>query len=175
MDRNYVSKGQSQPAPMVPSAPTRRIPPPPPPPPPRLPQESPLNRRDIILGFSVVAATAIGVTKGFSSTKIRKEDERQLAYVASQLGVPGTPSLVSAVVDKSDGSVVAIKAFGESGKLYIATVDPNDRSQMLLASDEGKTVYVLPTRYEEINLANRKQIESIFRVAHWENSMERIR
>lgn len=160
----------------VPATPARRsTPPPPPPPPPPPSQRKHIPRRDLILGVAVVGATALGVTKGISSIRPKAQDERELAYVASQLGVPGTPSPVSAMIDKADGSVVAVVAIGETGRQYIATVDPKDGSQMVLVTDDGKGLFVLPTRFEQVDLANRRQIESIFRVAHWEDLLEEVR
>ena len=81
------------------------------------------------------------------------------------------PSPVSAIIDKTNGAVVAIAVIGRQGTQYIAKVDPRDASRMLLTSPSDKKMYYLKTRYDNISLANRQQIESIFRVANWEAAL----
>jgi len=109
----------------------------------------------------------------------RVSDERQLAYIASQMGVPGMPSPVSAIVDKTSGQIVGVLVFGKDGKRYVVNVDQTRTSRLLLSVDTGNrgkpgAVYALQTRYDTINLSNRRQVESIFRVAGWEDALERV-
>lgn len=116
---------------------------------------------------------------GFSASGPGAQDEKQLAYVASQIGVPSAPSPVSAILDKSTGRVVAVLVIGQYGTKYAAKVDPSKPSRMILEAEKGgnsngkrsKGVYVLDTRYERVDLANRRQIESIFRTAGWESAL----
>ena len=68
---------------------------------------------------------------------------------------------------------------GQDGARYAAKVDPSRPSRMLLEVEKGGNssvkraggVYVLETRYEKVDLANRRQIESIFRTAGWEQAL----
>lgn len=127
-----------------------------------------------MLGAIVTAAVGIGVARGISSSGSRNEEERQLAYVASQIGVPSVPSLVSAVFDKQTGRVTAVAVVGQDGRRYLATRDPIQPSRLLLASQKGGEVYALQTRYGSLDLNNRRQMETIFRVADWEARLERL-
>jgi hypothetical protein len=127
----------------------------------------------------ISSAVAIGMVSGFSTSSPSAQDEKQLAYVASQIGVSSTPSPVSAILDKSTGRVVAVLVVGQEGTKYAAVVDPSRPSRMILEAEKGGNsygkraggVYVLDTRYEKVDLANRRQIESIFRIAGWEASL----
>lgn len=153
------------------------IPPPPPPPPPRpnfdYNLEDLMNRRNAIgaLGAGIVA---IALASGLTRRRPSAEYERELSYVASQIGIPGMPSAVSAVVDTATGGVVGIEVLGASGQEYLATVDPRNPSVLLLKTSLGKgkvrsnVMYRLQTRFENVNLNNRRMIESIFRVPNWE-------
>lgn len=119
------------------------------------------------------------MVSGFSASGPSAQDKKQLAYVASQIGVPSTPSPVSAILDKSTGRVVAVLVVGQDGTKYAAIVDPSRPSRILLEAEKGENssgkrsgrMYVLDTRYEKVDLANRRQIESIFRMAGWEDSL----
>eukprot|EP00890_Picochlorum_soloecismus_P006718 jgi/Picsp_1/871/NSC_04359-R1_---NA--- len=155
------------------------IPPPPPPPPPPRPNfdynlDDIVNRRNAIgaLGAGVVA---IALASGLTRRRPSAEYERELSYVASQIGIPGMPSPVSAVIDTSTGGVVGIEVLGASGQEYLATVDPRNPSVLLLKTSVGKgkvrsdIMYRLQTRFENVNLNNRRMIESIFRVPNWES------
>ena len=106
--------------------------------------------------------------------------ERELSYIASQVGVRGMPSPVSAIVDKISGRIVGVNVIGMSGQEYLATVDPKNPSIFLLkavgansrtAKVRPGSVYRLPTRFERIDLANRRMIETVFRVPNWETMM----
>ncbi len=85
---------------------------------------------------------------------------------------------MSAIVDTARGEVAAIAVVGRGGARYLATVDPSRPSQLVLRAVEGRggagrgAAYTLPTRYEALDLANRRQVESIFRVAGWEDSLQ---
>lgn len=118
------------------------------------------------------------MASGFSSSGPSAKDEQQLAYVASQIGVPTAPSPVSAVVDKATGEVVAVVVIASDGTKFTAKVAPAQPSKLILEARVGdgrrSGVYVLPTRYEKINLANRRQVESIFRVAGWEDALQKL-
>lgn len=96
------------------------------------------------------------------------EYERDLSYVASQVGVRGMPSPVSAIVDRQ-GRIVGLDVVGKYGN-YVATVDPRSPSTLILKARNG-TVYRLPTRYDRINLADRRAMEAIFRVSDWERAL----
>lgn len=159
----------------------RRVPPPPPPPPFSMPASSAgvptLDRRQTIIGGGLLA---VGVVAGLLSggRMPSAEYERELSYVASQVGVRGMPSPVSAVVDKISGQIVGVTVIGKSGQEYLATVDPKKPSVLVLravgntqATVRPGAVYRLPTRYDQINVANRRQIETIFRVPNWESMM----
>lgn len=154
-------------------------PPPPPPPPPPRPNfdydlDDIVNRRNAIgvLGAGIVA---IALASGLTRRRPSADYERELSYVASQIGIPGMPSPVSAVVDTSTGGVVGIEVLGASGQEYLATVDPRNPSVLLLKTRVGKgkiqsdVMYRLQTRFENVNLNNRRMIESIFRVPNWES------
>lgn len=95
--------------------------------------------------------------------------ERDLSYVASQVGVRGMPSPVSAIVDRQ-GRIVGLDVTGKSGN-YVATVDPRNPSMLLLKAGNG-AVYRLATRYERVNLADRRAMESVFRVLDWEDQLQ---
>ena len=105
--------------------------------------------------------------------------EKDLSYVASQIGVRGMPSPVSAVIDKTSGRVVAVAVIGQSGQEYIATVDRRNASVFILQPAGKKTVgkvrpgavYRLPTRYERIELDNRRMVETVFRIPDWESKL----
>ena len=162
-----------------------RVPPPPPPP----PSGSFANgfstagldrRQSIILSGLVVAGLVAGLTSGVGGRMPSADYERELSYVASQVGVRGMPSPVSAIVDKISGRIVGVNVIGMSGQEYIATVDPKNPSVFLLKAVGANSrntkvrpgsVYRLPTRFERIDLANRRLIETVFRVPNWETMM----
>ena len=118
------------------------------------------------------------MASGFSASGPSAQDEKQLAYVASQIGVPSAPSPVSAVLDKATGEVVAVVIISSDGTKYIGKVAPGQPSKMVLEARGGDGrkggVYVLSTRYEKIDLANRRQVESIFRMSDWESTLQRL-
>lgn len=154
-------------------------PPPPPPPPPPRPNfdydlDDVVNRRNAI-GVLGAGMVAIALASGLTRRRPSADYERELSYVASQIGIPGMPSPVSAVVDTSTGGVVGIEVLGASGQEYLATVDPRNPSVLLLKTSVGKgkvrsdVMYRLQTRFENVNLNNRRMIESIFRVPNWES------
>lgn len=165
---------------------SRRVPPPPPPPPPPsgfgMPNKTTaptLDRRQQIIGSGLlVAGVVAGLFSGVGGRLPSADYERELSYVASQVGVRGMPSPVSAVVDKISGRIVAVNVIGKSGQEYMATVNPKNPSVLVL-KPVGKLqvnvrpgiVYRLPTRYDTIDMANRRQIETIFRVPNWESMM----
>ena len=95
--------------------------------------------------------------------------ERDLSYVASQVGVRGMPSPVSAIADRQ-GRIVGLDVTGK-GANYVATVDPRNPSMLLLKAGNG-TVYRLATRYERVNLADRRAMEAVFRVLDWESQLQ---
>ena len=163
----------------VPFSPPQRGPPPPPPPPSFQFIPTATSRRDAILGTLLAAGVTAGVISGFSASGPSVKDEQQLAYVASQIGVPSAPSPVSAIVDKQKKAVVAVAVMASDGTNFIATVDAGQPSRMILEAQNGVgnskgSRYVLQTRYDSINLANRRQVESIFRMAGWENALQQI-
>jgi hypothetical protein len=75
---------------------------------------------------------------------------------------------------------VAVLVIGQDGTKYAAKVDPSRPSRMVLEVEKGGNgngkraggVYALDTRYERIELANRRQIESVFRTPSWENGLQ---
>ena len=153
----------------------RNFPPPPPPPPPRRPPPppptptsvGPVDRRVAILGGGAVLlalGTALSGGGNMSSSY-----ERDLSYVASQVGVRGMPSPVSAIADRQ-GRIVGLDVTGK-GANYVATVDPRNPSMLLLKAGNG-TVYRLATRYERVNLADRRAMEAVFRVLDWESQLQ---
>lgn len=165
---------------------SRRVPPPPPPPPPPLyttvPRDGGLptldRRQKMIASGLLVAGVVVGIFSGIGGGMPSSEYERELSYVASQVGVRGMPSPVSAVVDRLSGRIVGVRVIGKTGQEYLATVDPNKPSVLVLravgttqASSRPGAIYRLPTRYERINIGNRRQIETIFRVPNWESMM----
>ena len=115
-------------------------------------------------GAAILAVLALLTSGGNMSS----EYERDLSYVASQVGVSGMPSPVSAIVDRQ-GRIAGLDVVGKYGN-YVATVDPRSPSTLILKASNG-SVYRLPTRYERINLADRRAMESIFRVSDWERAL----
>ncbi len=149
-------------------------PPPPPPPPPRRPPPPPppaaadatIDRRVAIAGGGAAILALVALLSGGGN--MSTEYERDLSYVASQVGVSGMPSPVSAIVDRQ-GRIAGLDVVGKYGN-YVATVDPKSPSTLILKARNG-SVYRLPTRYERINLADRRAMESIFRVSDWERAL----
>jgi hypothetical protein len=89
---------------------------------------------------------------------------------------------VSAVVDKSSGRVVAVLAVGPSGTQYLGTVDGGQPSRLVLEAQKGRGAggrrggaFALPTRYDALDLANRRQVEAIFRTPGWEDALVPLR
>lgn len=91
---------------------------------------------------------------------------------------------MSAIVDKQTGKVVALLVTGKAGQRYVATVDAAAPSRLLLAAQKqrpgGKApavggAFALQTRYDAVTLDNRPQVESIFRVAGWEDALQPLR
>lgn len=158
-------------------------PPPPPPPPPgqdifSAPMNVPIDRRDAIIGGVATIGVVIGTIMGLRGGRPSADYERELSYVASQVGVRGMPSPDAAIVDRSNGKIVGISVVGPSGQQYVATVDQRNPSVFLLKTvgERGKVrpgmVYRLPTRYEKIDLGNRRLVESVFRIASWERMLQ---
>jgi hypothetical protein len=162
----------------VPTQPRRPPPPPPPPPPPRSsPPKINLDRRDIFLGIAATAGAALGVNFILSIGNTASEAEKQdIAYIASQMGIPTEPTPVRAVVSKKTGKIVAIAVDGPSGAGYLAKPDRVDSSRMMLMKkgDKSGRKYMLQTRLDRIDISNRRQIETIFRTAGWERALIRV-
>jgi hypothetical protein len=70
--------------------------------------------------------------------------------------------------------VVALVAIGRDGTKYVAKVDPRRRSRLLLKPDKRREVWALETRLEEVDLSNRRLMETIFRLPDWEERMVRV-
>jgi hypothetical protein len=64
------------------------------------------------------------------------------------------------------------------------TVDAAGPSRLLLAAQRGAAgggggaaggVFALATRYDRVELANRRQVEAVFRTPGWEEALVRLR
>jgi hypothetical protein len=127
-----------------------------------------IDRRQLTIVAGGAVFLALGTLLGGNNMP-SVQYERDLSYIASQVGVPGMPSPVSVIVDRQ-GRIVGLDVTGKNGD-YVATVDTRNPSTLLLKQKKTGAVYRLATRYDRVNLADRRAIEAIFRVPDWENML----
>lgn len=135
-----------------------------------------LNRRNLIAGGATLGMLGVGVqlSKALLARIRSPKEERQLAAVASRLGVNGVLQKVSPLMDPQTGRAAALLVVTSDGTVLYTVVDSQQPSRLLLKDRETERVFALQTRVDRVNINNQAAMEVLFSGDAWEKQLRQL-
>ncbi|KAI7842251.1 hypothetical protein COHA_003892 [Chlorella ohadii] len=136
-----------------------------------------VDKRTLLLGAAGAGMLALGF--GLSQSMLMSmqgsKDEAELAYRASQLGIPGVGAPMRPIINRQTLQAEALVVQAPDGRQFTATVDPQRPSRLLLQDTASRAVYALQTKVDRVNINNAAAMRVLFGDERWVGQLQQLR